>query len=59
MATHDLELVAALCERCIVMDEGRVVAQGATGEILSDVDLLRRHGLLFSVLAGPLCEGHS
>ncbi|PIU64982.1 MAG: cobalt ABC transporter ATP-binding protein [Armatimonadetes bacterium CG07_land_8_20_14_0_80_59_28] len=59
VATHDLELVAALCERCIVMDEGRVVAQGATGEILSDVDLLRRHGLLFSVLAGPLCEGHS
>jgi len=45
IASHDLELVKALCERVIVLDGGRVVADGATEWILADRVLLSAHGL--------------
>jgi cobalt/nickel transport system ATP-binding protein len=45
IATHDLELVRALCDRVLVMDEGRIVADGNKGDILDDVALLKAHGL--------------
>jgi len=45
VAAHDLELVRALCQRTVVMDEGKIVAGGSTESILSDVPLLRAHGL--------------
>ena len=45
IATHDLELVVELCPRAIVLDQGRVVAQGATAELLADEDLMMAHGL--------------
>ncbi len=45
IATHDLELAKALCTRTIVMDKGAIVEDGATKQILSDVDLLRAHNL--------------
>ncbi len=45
IATHDLELVVELCTRVIVLDEGLVVADGLTVEILSDEEFMLRHGL--------------
>ncbi len=45
IASHDLSMVRYLLPRTIVMDEGRIVADGPTAVILSDQDLLRRHGL--------------
>lgn len=45
IATHDLEMVVELCPRVIVMDAGRVMADGATPEILGDEALMLRHGL--------------
>ena len=45
VASHDLELVRALCRRVVLLDRGGVVADGATDEILADVGLLSRHGL--------------
>jgi cobalt/nickel transport system ATP-binding protein len=45
IATHDLELVRALCGRTVVMDEGKVVADGNTEGILDDITLLKAHGL--------------
>ncbi|MFC1939066.1 energy-coupling factor ABC transporter ATP-binding protein [Chloroflexota bacterium] len=45
VASHDLELVQALCQRAVVFDHGRVVADGATDRVLSDVPLLAAHGL--------------
>ncbi len=45
IATHDLELVKALCQRTVVMDEGKIVADGRTEAILSDLLLLKTHGL--------------
>ncbi|MBI4675498.1 MAG: ATP-binding cassette domain-containing protein [Chloroflexi bacterium] len=45
IATHDLHLVAELLPRTIVMDNGRVVADGQTSVILNDEALLCAHGL--------------
>ena len=45
IATHDLELVAELCERAVVIDGGKIVADGPAITILSDEELMLSHGL--------------
>lgn len=45
MVTHDLPYALQLCPRSIVLDDGEVVADGPTRELLGDPDLLRRHRL--------------
>lgn len=45
IATHDLEMALELCERAILLDAGRVVADGPTPEIFGDAALMLRHGL--------------
>ena len=48
MATHDLAMARALCTRAIVMDEGRVVADGSCAEVIADpmvADLLGAAGI--------------
>ncbi len=45
IATHDLHMAAELLPRTIVMDRGRVVADGKTGAILDDEAFLSTHGL--------------
>ncbi len=45
VATHDMRLVAEVLPRTVVMDEGRVVADGPTDAILADAALLQAHGL--------------
>lgn len=45
MVTHDLPYALQLCERSVVLSEGRVVADAATREVLSDGDLMAAHRL--------------
>jgi cobalt/nickel transport system ATP-binding protein len=45
IASHDLEFVARLATRVVLLDRGAIVALGVTEEILSDRSLLERHGL--------------
>jgi cobalt/nickel transport system ATP-binding protein len=45
VSTHDMRLVAEIFPRTVVMDEGRIVADGPTVDVLSDDALLRTHGL--------------
>ncbi len=45
IATHDLRLASVLCTRTLVMDGGRIVADGPTAELLRDADFLWAHGL--------------
>lgn len=45
IAAHDLEVVKTLCQRTILLDEGRVIADGSTEGILSNIPLLEAHGL--------------
>ena len=41
LATHDLNLAASLCDRLILMRDGRVVAQGATRDVLTAASIRR------------------
>ena len=45
LASHDLDLVVQVCERCLLLDRGRLVKQGDTRTILSDSGLMEQHGL--------------
>ncbi len=45
ISTHDMRLVHELCTRVVVLDSGRVVAEGPTAEILFNRDLMESHGL--------------
>jgi cobalt/nickel transport system ATP-binding protein len=45
VSTHDMRLVQELFPRTIVMDEGQIVADGKTKDILQDEALLTAHGL--------------
>lgn len=45
IATHDMELAWRLCDRAVILDGGRVVADGPSADIMTDPDLLESHGL--------------
>ena len=45
VATHDLDLILELCPRTVMIDAGRLVADGATEAIFGDEALLLAHGL--------------
>jgi len=50
IATHDLDMVLDLCQRTLILKEGRVVADGPTRDILTDEETLKS-----SRLEKPLC----
>jgi cobalt/nickel transport system ATP-binding protein len=45
VSTHDMQLVREIFPRMIILDEGRVVADGLTQSLLNDALLLEAHGL--------------
>jgi cobalt/nickel transport system ATP-binding protein len=45
VSTHDMLLVRELFPRMLIMDGGRVVADGPTAALLDDAELLEAHGL--------------
>jgi energy-coupling factor transporter ATP-binding protein EcfA2 len=45
VSTHDMRMVQELFPRTIVMDDGKIVADGMTKEILEDEQFLNEHGL--------------
>ena len=45
VSTHDMRLVDEVFPRTVVMDDGRIVADGLTGAILGDDKFLEAHGL--------------
>ncbi len=45
VAGHDLELILDICPRVILLDEGKIVANGNTREVLSNKSLMESHGL--------------
>ncbi|MDQ3715122.1 MAG: energy-coupling factor ABC transporter ATP-binding protein [Actinomycetota bacterium] len=45
MVTHDLPYAAQLCTRSVILDEGTIVADRATWDLLKDADILSRHRL--------------
>jgi cobalt/nickel transport system ATP-binding protein len=45
IASHDLELVLHTCERVLVLDRGRLMAEGPARTVLADAALMEAHGL--------------
>ena len=45
VSSHDMLMVRELFPRMVIMDEGRVVADGETGALMDDAALLQAHGL--------------
>ena len=45
IASHDLELILEVCDRAILMDEGRIVVNGDPRQVMGDVKLMEAHGL--------------
>ncbi|MCX7749729.1 MAG: ATP-binding cassette domain-containing protein [Clostridia bacterium] len=58
IATHDMDMVFDLCERTIVLKEGRIISDGRTREILQDGKLLEGCGLEIPLALQncPLCN---
>ncbi|MFD0383677.1 energy-coupling factor ABC transporter ATP-binding protein [Streptomyces stramineus] len=45
MVTHDLPYALELCPRAVVLGDGVITADGPTGELLADEELMRAHRL--------------
>ena len=45
MVAHDLPYAHEICERAVIMDGGRIAADGPTDAILADAELLAAHDL--------------
>ena len=46
LATHDLPMVRRLCSRVILIDQGQIIADRPTNDLLIDTALLHDHGLV-------------
>lgn len=45
VSTHDMSMVQDLFPRMVIMDEGKIVADGATAQLMANTALLEAHGL--------------
>jgi cobalt/nickel transport system ATP-binding protein len=45
VSTHDMQLVREIFPRMIILDDGRLVADGPTHDLMDDAQLLETHGL--------------
>ena len=45
IASHDLELVLEMCDRVVLIDEGRIITNGVPREVMGNADLMGAHGL--------------
>jgi cobalt/nickel transport system ATP-binding protein len=45
ISSHDLEFVLDVCDRVVIMDEGQIVANGKPNQLMSNVELMEKHGL--------------
>lgn len=45
ISSHDLELIIEVCDRVVMLNQGRIVANGTPQEIMSNADLMETNGL--------------
>ncbi len=44
IASHDLELLLDLCPRLMLLDRGKLIADGDSQQIMANAELMQRHG---------------
>jgi cobalt/nickel transport system ATP-binding protein len=57
VVTHDLPYALETCGRAVVLDGGRIVADGSTADVLADGDLLAAHRLYLPLGFDPARVG--
>lgn len=45
LASHDLEFLLEVCDRTVLIDEGRIIADGDPVEVMGNQDMMEAHGL--------------
>ncbi|HIK20561.1 MAG TPA: ABC transporter ATP-binding protein [Synechococcus sp. M44_DOE_062] len=45
LASHDLELILEVCDQVVLLDQGRIWAQGSPAHLMGQADLMEAHGL--------------
>ncbi len=58
IASHDLEFILEVCDRVVLMDEGRVVVNGEPRKVMGNVALMEAHGLERPHSLVPHAEPH-
>jgi iron complex transport system ATP-binding protein len=53
IVSHDLSLVAQICDRLVVLSDGVVLAEGEPGQVLRPEILARAFGMAADVIEGP------
>jgi energy-coupling factor transport system ATP-binding protein len=51
MATHKTEEIANLCDKVLILNEGKSAAYGGTSEVLTEVDMLEKCGVKPTMVA--------
>ncbi|MDY6878459.1 MAG: ABC transporter ATP-binding protein [Chloroflexota bacterium] len=58
VASHDLEFILEVCDRVVLLDEGRIVVNGEPRQVMGDVELMEAHGLERPHSLVPHAEPH-
>lgn len=58
ISAHDLEFVLEVCDRTLLIDDGRIIADGDPAEIMGNQELMERHGLEKPHSLIPHVESH-
>ncbi len=45
LSSHDLEFVLEVCDRVVLLDNGKIIADGNPKNLMSNVELMEAHGL--------------
>lgn len=56
VAIHDLDLAARYCDRLVMLDHGRIVADGSPAEVLTPAELSRVFGAEATVYRDPFTD---
>ncbi len=61
IASHDLELILQSCSRVLLIDHGRLMADGPARSVLADAALMEAHGLEvpYSLRGASLLDGNA
>lgn len=58
IASHDLEFLLETCERTVLLDNGRICANGSSRKIMGDESLMNSHGFEKPHSLVPHAEQH-